>query len=147
MIRFGAKGMAPAEKAFARGDDAEALRIFIAANTSRETLANLPEETFERLLANVSPLKAQIRAGFPDLGEADARSIRVATLLVSGTESPAHLTAVTDRLEALLPDVTRLDITGATHNMFDSHPDEFNAGVLKFIGRIGERSKADRSTR
>jgi pimeloyl-ACP methyl ester carboxylesterase len=41
---------------------------------------------------------------------------------------------VTDRLEALLPDVRRLDIPGATHNMFDSHPAEFNAGVLEFIG-------------
>ena len=136
MIRFGAKGMAPAMKAFARGDDAEALRIFIAANTSRETLASLPEEKFERFLDNVGPLKAQIRAGFPEFGEADARSVRVPALLVSGTESPAHITAVTDRLEALLPDVKRLDIAGATHNMFDSHPAEFNAGVLEFIGRL-----------
>jgi pimeloyl-ACP methyl ester carboxylesterase len=136
MIRFGAKGMAPAMKAFARGDDAEALRIFIAANTSRETLASLPEEKFERFLDNVGPLKAQIRAGFPEFGEADARSVRVPALLVSGTESPAHITAVTDRLEALLPDVRRLDIAGATHNMFDSHPGEFNAGVLEFIGRL-----------
>ena len=136
MIRFGAKGMAPAMKAFARGDDAEALRIFIAANTSRETLASLPDEKFERFLDNVGPLKAQIRAGFPEFGEADARSVRVPALLVSGTESPAHITAVTDRLEALLPDVKRLDIAGATHNMFDSHPAEFNAGVLEFIGRL-----------
>ena len=136
MIRFGAKGMAPAMKAFARGDDAQALRFFIAANTSRETLARLPEEKFERFLDNVGPLKAQIRAGFPEFGEADARSVRVPALLVSGTESPAHITAVTDRLEALLPDVKRLDIAGATHNMFDSHPAEFNAGVLEFIGRL-----------
>jgi pimeloyl-ACP methyl ester carboxylesterase len=136
MIRFGAKGMAPAMKAFAHGDDAQALRIFIAANTSRETLATLPEEKFERFLDNVGPLKAQIRAGFPEFGEADARSVRVPALLVSGTESPAHITAVTDRLEALLPDVKRLDIAGATHNMFDSHPAEFNAGVLEFIGRL-----------
>ena len=136
MIRFGAKGMAPAMKAFARGDDAEALRIFIAANTSRETLASLPKEKFERFLDNVGPLKAQIRAGFPEFGEADARSVRVPALLVSGAESPAHITAVTDRLEALLPDVKRLDIAGATHNMFDSHPAEFNAGVLEFIGRL-----------
>jgi pimeloyl-ACP methyl ester carboxylesterase len=136
MIRFGVKGMAPAKKAFARGDDAEALRIFIEANTSRETLDSLPEEKFGRFLDNVGPLKAQIRAGFPEFGEADARTIRVPALLVSGCESPAHITAVTDRLEALLPDVRRLDIDGATHNMFDSHADEFNTGVLEFIGRL-----------
>ena len=53
--------------------------------------------------------------------------------LISGSDTvdPAY----GDRLEALLPDVRRLDIAGATHNMFDSHPAEFNAGVLEFIGR------------
>jgi pimeloyl-ACP methyl ester carboxylesterase len=30
--------------------------------------------------------------------------------------------------------VRLVDIAGATHNMFDSHPAEFNAGVLDFIG-------------
>ncbi|HZE06757.1 MAG TPA: alpha/beta hydrolase, partial [Solirubrobacteraceae bacterium] len=133
MIRFGAKGVAPAVKAFERGEDAEALRIFMRANTSRETVASLPKEKLERFLDNVGPLKAQIRTGFPQFGEADARTINVPTLLVSGTKSPPHMTAVTDRLQALLPDVRRLDIAGATHNMFDSHPAVFNPGVLEFI--------------
>ena len=133
MVRFGAKGMAPALKAFERGEDAEGLRIFMRANTSAETVAGLPEEKFERFLDNVGPLKAQIRTGFPWFSDADARGVRAPTLLVSGTESPSHITAVTDRLEALLPDVSRLDIAGASHNMFDSHPTEFNTGVLEFI--------------
>ena len=41
--------------------------------------------------------------------------------------------AVTDRLAKLMPDADRLTIAGATHNMFNSHPAEFNAGVLRFI--------------
>jgi pimeloyl-ACP methyl ester carboxylesterase len=57
----------------------------------------------------------------------------VPTLLVSGAESPAHIKAVTDRLAKLVPDAERLTIAGATHNMFYSHPAEFNAGVLRFI--------------
>jgi hypothetical protein len=72
----------------------------------------------------VGSLKAQLTAGFPEFGEADARSIQVSALLVARTETPAHLLAVTDRLEPLLPDVRRLDIAGAAHNMFDSHPTE-----------------------
>lgn len=55
------------------------------------------------------------------------------TLLVSGAESPAHIRAVTDRLAKLVPDADGLTIAGATHNMFNSHPAEFNAGVLRFI--------------
>jgi pimeloyl-ACP methyl ester carboxylesterase len=54
-------------------------------------------------------------------------------LLVSGAESPAHIKAVTDRLAKLVPDADRLIIAGATHNMFTSHPAEFNAGVLRFL--------------
>src|SRR5690348_8540541 len=33
-VKFGARGMRPAIKAFQRGDDAGALRVFMAANTS-----------------------------------------------------------------------------------------------------------------
>jgi len=134
LIKFGVKGMGPAMKAFERGDDEEGLRIFMAANTSASTMASLPEDSIHQYLGNVGSLKAQIKAGFPDFNEADARSIHAPTLLVAGTETPAHLQAVTDKLEALLPDVRRFDIAGATHNMFDSHPAEFNAGVLEFIG-------------
>jgi pimeloyl-ACP methyl ester carboxylesterase len=134
LIKFGVKGMRPTMKAFERGDDEEGLRIFIAANTNASTLASLPEDRFQRYVGNLGSLKAQIKAGFPEFDEADARSIHAQTLLVAGTDTPAHLLAVTDRLEALLPDVRRLDIAGATHNMFDSHPAEFNAGVLEFIG-------------
>jgi pimeloyl-ACP methyl ester carboxylesterase len=57
----------------------------------------------------------------------------VPTLLVSGAESPAHIKAVTDRLAKLVPDADRLTIAGATHNMFNSHPAQFNTGVRRFI--------------
>lgn len=132
-IKFGAKGMRPAVKAFERGDDAGALRAFMAANTSDALVDGIPEPVFQRFIDNVGPLKAQIKAGFPPFAASDARAIRVPTLLVSGAESPAHITAVTDRLAKLVPDADRLTIAGATHNMFTSHPAEFNTGVLQFI--------------
>ena len=132
-IKFGAKGMGPAVKAFERGDDAGALRVFMAANTSDAVVEGIPEATFQRFVDNAGPLKAQIKAGFPPFAASDARAIRVPTLLVSGAESPAHIKAVTDRLAKLMPDADRLTIAGATHNMFNSHPAQFNAGVLRFI--------------
>lgn len=132
-IRFGSKGIGPAVKAFERGDDAGALRVFMAANTSDTVVAGIPEAMFQRLVDNVGPLKAQLKAGFPPFGASDAKGIPVPTLLVSGAQSPAHLTAVTDRLTKLIPNAERLTIVGATHNMFNSHPAQFNAGVLRFI--------------
>ncbi len=133
-LKFGVKGIGPAIKAFERGDDAGALRAFMAANTSDATVAAIPEAMFQRFVDNAGPLKAQIKAGFPPFAAADARAIRVPTLLVSGAQSPAHLKAVTDRLAKLVPDADQLTIAGATHNMFTSHPAQFNAGVLHFIG-------------
>ncbi len=134
-IKFGAKGVRPALEAFERGDDAEALRVFMSANTSRAAVNEIPAPVFDRLLENVGPLKAQLKAGFPTFSAEDASSIRVPALLVSGGDSPAHLKAVTERLATLIPRSERLIISGASHIMFNSHPAEFNTGVLKFIHR------------
>ena len=140
-IKFGAQGVRPAIKAFERGDDAAALRVFMAANTSAAVVAGIPEAMFQRFVDNAGPLKAQIKAGFPPFTASDAGAIRLPTLLVSGAQSPAHIQAVTDRLAKLVPDADRLTIAGATHNMFNSHPAQFNTGVLRFIR---SHSAADR---
>lgn len=134
-IKFGARGVRPAMKAFERGADADALRAFMAANTSAEVVAGMPAAVFDQFLQNVGPLKAQLKAGFPTFTPADASTIVVPTLLVSGGDSPAHLQAVSQRLATLIPNAERLTIPGATHNMFNSHPAKFNIGVLEFIQR------------
>jgi pimeloyl-ACP methyl ester carboxylesterase len=132
-IEFGAKGVGPALKAFDRDEDERGLRVFLEAMGGNERVATIPPETFTRMVANVGPFKALLRTGFPAVEEADVERIRAPTLLVSGTDSLAPLIAVTDRLEALLPDVRRLDLVGAGHNMFMTHPSEFNAGVVEFL--------------
>lgn len=132
-VRFGAKGIRPAMKAFASGDDEQAVRAFVTANVGADALAAMPREQFQRLVENTGPLRAQLRAGFPAFDPDDARAVRVPALLVSGTTSPPHLTAVVDRLAALIPNVERLDIAGASHAMFATHPVEFNTGVLRFL--------------
>ena len=132
-ITFGARGVGPALKAFDRGEDERGLRVFLEAVGGKERVAAIPPDTFTRMVANVAPFKAQLRAGFPAVDDAEVERIRVPTLLVSGADSAAPLIAVTDRLEALLPDVRRLDLVGAGHNMFMTHPSEFNAGVVEFL--------------
>jgi pimeloyl-ACP methyl ester carboxylesterase len=140
LVKFGAKGIAPAMKAFARGDDEQAVRAFVTANVGADGLAAMPREQFARFVENAGPLKAQLRAGFPPFGPDDARAIRVPALLVSGTMSPPHLTAVVDGLTTLIPDVERLEIAGASHAMFATHPAEFNTGVLRFLRAHNERA-------
>lgn len=79
-------------------------------------------------------LKAQIRPGFPGSGRPTPAEYAYRRSLCRERHFPAYRSAVTYRLEALLPDVRRLDIAGGTHNIFDGDPTEFNAGVLEFIG-------------
>jgi pimeloyl-ACP methyl ester carboxylesterase len=142
LIRMGLKGMRPAIKAFERGDDELAVRTFLSANKGTTTFWPT-DDLLAQMIANASPLKAQLRSGFPEFSEADARGINVPTLLVSGDRSPVHLTSVTDRLQQLLPNVERLNIADAGHAMFISHPVEFNLGVIDFIDRhtINSRSR------
>jgi pimeloyl-ACP methyl ester carboxylesterase len=134
-LMLGARGIGPAMTAFNRGDDEGGLRVFMAAVAGKERVAAIPDDTFRSFVDNVGPFKAQLRAGFPKFSEDDARTIRVPTLLVSGAETPVPLSAVTEKLEDILPDVSRLNIAGASHNMFNSHPTEFNAGVMEFLGQ------------
>jgi pimeloyl-ACP methyl ester carboxylesterase len=132
-IKFGVRGVSPAMKAFNRGDDQAGLRVFMTAVAGKERVAAIPDDMFRSFVDNAGPFKAQLRAGFPPFSEDQARSIRVPTLLVSGAETPAPLVTVTKRLEEILPDVSRLTIAGASHNMFNSHPAEFNAGVAEYL--------------
>ncbi len=134
LIRMGAKGMRPAINAFERGDDALAVKTFLSANKGTATFWPT-DDLLAQMVVNAGPLKAQLRSGFPEFSEDDARALKVPTLLVSGDHSPVHLTSVTDRLQELLPDVERLNIADAGHAMFISHPDEFNRGVIDFIDR------------
>ncbi len=134
-LKFGARGIGPAVKAFGQGDDEEGLRIFMTANLGPEAFARMPRSRFQQACENIKPLKAQLRAGFPPFSEQDAQSISVPTLLVSGEKSNAVLHGVTDTLEKLLPNVERQNISGASHDMFESHPQAFNEGVLAFLER------------
>lgn len=86
-------------------------------------------------MENIEPLKAQIRAGFPQFSAADARNIQVPTLLVSGEKSNVLLHAVTDTLSKLIPDVESITIKSASHNMFETHPQAFNSAVMDFLDR------------
>lgn len=135
VIKFGAGGIAPARRAFERGDDELGLQTFMQAVLGREAFAKLSAARLQQARANVRPLKAQLRAGFPPFGEQDARSISVPTLLVTGAYSAPVLHRITDWLERLMPRVERVEIKGASHIMFQDNPAAFNREVLAFLAR------------
>lgn len=136
ILRFGAGSFAPAQRAFRRGDDEEAIRRFAAGVLGPDAFVNLSPERQQQVRENAASMRAQITgAGFPPLAEEDVRGVTAPTLLVSGERSAAFLLRLTEHLERLLPHVDRIEIPGASHRMHEEHPAAFNAAVLRFLAQ------------
>jgi pimeloyl-ACP methyl ester carboxylesterase len=138
VIKFGAKGIGPATRHFEHGDDERGLESFVTAVLGREDVVNLTEDMRQQIHDNVSPFKAQLRAGFSPLDEDDARSIDVPTLLVAGERSAPILHRITAKLQRLMPQAERIQIRNCSHLMYEDDPDAFNQAVLSFIQRHSE---------
>ena len=136
LLKFGAGTVAPVQKAFRRGEDDKAMRIFSEGVLGRESFERLPEARKVQMRDNLSALRAQmLGAGFPPLDDDDVRGIRVPTLLMTGERSPAFLLRLTDRLEELLPIVGRVEIPDASHAMHEENASAVNEVIIDFLGR------------
>lgn len=142
MIKFGAKGLGPATRAFERGDDEEGLRTFLTAVIGKETVAGWTDEQFQRARDNLGAFKAVLAAGMPSFGQKHVRSIDIPTLLITGEKSAPVLHRITDKFEELIPDAERVDIPGASHLMFRDDPNAFNTVVLRFLDNHNRQDSA-----
>jgi pimeloyl-ACP methyl ester carboxylesterase len=140
ILEFGAGTIAPAQRAFRRGDDDRALQAFARGVLGKETYERLPEERRQQARENLGTLRAQLLgAGFPPLDEKDVRGIRIPTLLMTGQRSPAFLLRLTEHLQRLLPNAERVDIAGASHAMQEENPGAVNEAILGFLARHASR--------
>lgn len=136
ILRFGAGTIAPLQKAFRRGEDDRAMRIFAQGVLGEEPFERLPEARKEQIRENLSALRAQVLgAGLPPLGDDDVRGIRAPTLLVTGEFSPPFLLRLTDRLEELLQVVERVEVPGASHLMHEENAPALNEAIVGFLRR------------
>lgn len=140
ILGFGARTVAPVQKAFRAGDDERAMEIFITGVLGRAAYERLPERRKQQMRENNSALKAQmLGAGFPALSAADVRGVGAPTLLVTGEHSPAFLIRLTDVLERLLPIVERVEIPAASHAMHEENATAVDAALLRFMGSRSTR--------
>ena len=131
-----ARTFAPLEKAFRRGEDDEALRIFAHGVLGKKPFERLPEARKQQMRDNLSTLRAgMLRPAVPPLRDDDVRSIRVPVMLVTGELSPLALLRLTDRLEELLPIVDRVEVPGASHLMHEENASVVNEAIGEFLGR------------
>lgn len=137
IIHFGAIIVDPATKAYRRGDFEDGTRIFVSGVLGPGAFEALPEERKRQIRENHTADAAQLLgAGFPPLSEAEVRSIRTPTLLVTGERSPAILRrTLAKKLSSLLQDVQQVEIPSASHLMHEENPHAFNGALLPFLRR------------
>ena len=137
IMQFALGTILPTTRAFKRGDDEKALITFLRGVLGEQTLSQLSDETLQVLRDNISTLRGSMlhEDAFPALADADVRGVDIPVLLVTGERSPAVFPRLTDRLEELLPIVERIEISGASHIMFDENAPAFNDAILAFLGR------------
>jgi pimeloyl-ACP methyl ester carboxylesterase len=147
LMKFGIKAVQPAEQAFARGDIEGAVQCFVRGVTGRNVAIDaLPPLIREQIRANGAALRREIEISEPFTCD-QARAISVPTLLVRGSNSPRFFGTIVDRLMQCLPNVQQMVLRDATHFLHWDAPDEFNAGVQRFLADHTDRAGAVASGR
>ncbi len=136
LLRSAISMQIPMQRAFKRGDDEEAVEIFVRGVLGDKAYEKLPVPRLHQIDENISTLKAlALRADLPPLSEGPVRHMPIPTLLINGTESPDLLVRLLERLEFLLPNVERLEVKGASHFMHEDDPATVNQAILDFLKR------------
>jgi pimeloyl-ACP methyl ester carboxylesterase len=141
LIAFGARTIAPAQKAFKRGDDEEALRRFALGVLGRDSYGRVPEERKQQMRENVNAFRAQmLGAGFPPLTEDEVRGVRAPSLLITGERTPAFQRHLSDRVHQLLPRAERITVADASHRLHEENPTAVNEAIVSFISQHTQRT-------
>lgn len=127
--------LAPAAAAFRAGAPENAMRGIIDGFLGAGTFDGLPAPARARVMENAREWEAHVRSPepFPDLPPAGLRALRIPTLMLSGTRTTPLHALVDDRLAALLPDVRRVRVEGATHDLWADAPETCRDAALDFL--------------
>lgn len=138
IIRFGAAGAAPAQRAFRRGEMESGLRIFGEAVFGRGGYDRLREGRKAQVRDNLSNVKAELLgSGFAPLDPKQVRAIKTPVLLMTGERSVSLFHHLIDRLQELLPHAKRIEIEGASHMMHEDNASAYNRAVGSFLAEHG----------
>jgi pimeloyl-ACP methyl ester carboxylesterase len=132
LLKLGATGIAPAAAAARRGDARRAGRIVGKAVLGQRAYRRLSASRLEQVDANA--IQAEfLGSGFPPLSTDQLRNVRVPTLLVEGSRSPAVFHRLNDALQQCLPDARRVKIDDASHLIHEDNAPAYVAAVEDFV--------------
>jgi pimeloyl-ACP methyl ester carboxylesterase len=128
----------PAADAFRAGRPDDAMREIISSFIGAAAFDALSARSREKLVRNSGDWHAFAisTSAFPDMPHDAMRSIAQPVLMLSA-ERTTRLHALADEaIEATLPNVSRMRITRATHDMWVDQPEQCLAAALDFIERV-----------
>ncbi|MFN2291240.1 MAG: alpha/beta fold hydrolase [Anaerolineae bacterium] len=134
VLKFGSQGVAPATKAFERGDREAALEAFARAVLGHQAFDGLSPARRQQAWDNLIDAEL-LGSGFPPLKDDDLGAVQAPALLLAAQQSPRIWHRLLDRLEELLPEAERVEILDASHIMHEDNRDAYNRAVLSFLAR------------
>ncbi len=138
IAKLGGGALAPAEKAFRKGDDKTAVEYFGRGVLGDRRYASLSAERYGQVWDNRGPDRAQaLYGGFPDLIAASFEKVSMPVLLVAGTQSPALFRLLIEELAKRLPNARKTVIPDASHIVHEDAPLALNGAVLEFLDAAG----------
>jgi pimeloyl-ACP methyl ester carboxylesterase len=126
-----------AAELIAQGAIDEGLGLFVDS-TSRPGFWDRSAEVFKNMARdNAATLIMQLNDPLPLYREAEAQSLKLRTLIVTGERSPTAYKDNAIALARFISNATETTIAGASHGMTWTHSQAFNRELLKFIGEPG----------
>lgn len=138
LLKFGARTIAPATKAFQLGDNGVALDCFARGVLGRAAFAKITPARRQQMIDNIRVHRAALLgAGLPVFTRRHAAAIRVPTQLLYGTDSPEFQHSINRRLVAAIPQAKNIRIPNASHFVHEDNPPEVADVIHDFCLRHG----------
>src|SRR5438309_2295609 len=133
--KFQRNSLDPSLKAFRQGDFDAALGYNLDDIMNRHGAFEKFPEPVRTMVKENERTVGELMAEVPVFGREEASKISAPTLLIHGTESPAVLHVIVDRLGKAIPKSEVSMISGAAHFPHFEKPQEFNQLVLGFLSK------------
>lgn len=134
IVAFGARAIAPTERAFRRGDDDAALTAFGRGILGPRAFAALTDERRAQVRANLATDRAlMLRGGWPRLDADELAALATPTLLLVGDRSPSIFRHLAAGLRDTLPRADLVPIAGTSHLVHEDAPTATATAINTFL--------------
>lgn len=123
--------------AFRKGDQTEAMKIFVDGLFGSGYFDRLPPATSSAMMQNSRAIEALALSSnpFPNLSKDKVMELNIPTLVMTGANTIKVHRAVDDELARILTGAKHVIVPNAGHATARDNPEQYRATVLDFLGK------------